>query len=60
MSTGFVPFVCTTTLEPRGFLWAHTLAPLNVPIQSEAVIKVSDSDYGLKNGVWLDRRFQKT
>ena len=44
-------------LVPRGFLaherardktreklWAHTLGPLNTPIQSEAVIEVSESD----------------
>ena len=26
-------------------LWVHTLGPLNVPIQSEAVIEISESDF---------------
>ena len=30
----------------RENLWARTLGPLNVQIQSEAVIEVSESDFG--------------
>ena len=35
-------------------LWVHTLGPLNVPIHSEAVIEVSESDFDLEtlNGLW--------
>ena len=29
-------------------LWAHKLGPLNAPIQSEAVIEVSESDFDLE------------